>query len=95
MDLTTNYLGLSLHSPLVASASPLSEKIENVRGMEQAGAAAVVLHSLFEEQIEAGAPEFRVLRAWLSRCAPGTDFGSVGGLATRGESQRLAPTRWN
>jgi dihydroorotate dehydrogenase (fumarate) len=60
MDLTTNYLGLSLRSPLVPSASPLSEKIDNVRQMEQAGAAAVVFHSLFEEQIEATAPEFRV-----------------------------------
>jgi dihydroorotate dehydrogenase (fumarate) len=60
MDLTTNYLGLSLRSPLVPSASPLSEKIDNIRAMEQAGAAAVVFHSLFEEQIEATAPEFRV-----------------------------------
>jgi dihydroorotate dehydrogenase (fumarate) len=60
MDLTTNYLGLSLRSPLVPSASPLSEKIDNVCAMEQAGAAAVVLHSLFEEQIEAVAPEFRI-----------------------------------
>jgi dihydroorotate dehydrogenase (fumarate) len=60
MDLTTNYLGLSLRSPLVPSASPLSEKIDNVRAMEQAGAAAVVFHSLFEEQIEATVPECRV-----------------------------------
>jgi len=60
MDLTTNYLGLSLRSPLVPSASPLSEKIDNIRAMEQAGAAAVVFHSLFEEQIEATAPEFRI-----------------------------------
>src|SRR5205809_239761 len=60
MDLTTNYLGLSLRSPLVPSASPLSEKIDNIRAMEQAGSAAVVFHSLFEEQIEATAPEFRV-----------------------------------
>ncbi len=60
MDLTTHYLGLSLRSPLVPSASPLSEKIENVREMEQAGAAAVVFHSLFEEQIDAVAPECRV-----------------------------------
>src|SRR4029078_3933692 len=60
MDLTTSYLGLSLRSPLVPSASPLSEKIDNIRAMEQAGAAAVVFHSLFEEQIEAAAPEFRV-----------------------------------
>ena len=60
MDLTTTYLGLSLRSPLVPSASPLSEKIENVREMEQAGAGAVVFHSLFEEQTEAAAQDFRV-----------------------------------
>jgi dihydroorotate dehydrogenase (fumarate) len=60
MDLRANYLGLSLRSPLVPSASPLSEKIENIRAMEQAGAGAIVFHSLFEEQIEATSPEFRV-----------------------------------
>jgi hypothetical protein len=60
MDLTTNYLGLSLRSPLVPSASPLSEKIDNVSAMEQAGAAAVVFYSLFEEEIDAVAPECRV-----------------------------------
>jgi dihydroorotate dehydrogenase (fumarate) len=60
MDLTTTYLGLTLRSPLVPSASPLSEKTENVREMEQAGAAAVVFYSLFEEEIEAVAPECRV-----------------------------------
>jgi dihydroorotate dehydrogenase (fumarate) len=60
MDITTTYLGLPLRSPLIPSASPLSEKIENIQHMEAAGAAAVVLHSLFEEQIEAARPEFRV-----------------------------------
>lgn len=60
MDLMTSYLGFSLRSPLVPSASPLSEKTENVREMEQAGAAAVVFYSLFEEEIEAVAPECRV-----------------------------------
>ena len=60
MDITTTYLGLPLRSPLIPSASPLSEKIENIQQMEAAGAAAVVLHSLFEEQIEAAQPEFRV-----------------------------------
>jgi dihydroorotate dehydrogenase (fumarate) len=60
MDLTTNYLGLSLRSPLVPSASPLSEKMDNVRQMEQAGAAAVVFYSLFEEEIDEVAPECRV-----------------------------------
>ncbi|KAF5407960.1 MAG: hypothetical protein Udaeo2_18910 [Candidatus Udaeobacter sp.] len=60
MDLTTNYLGLCLRSPLVPSASPLSEKMDNVRRMEQAGAAAVVFYSLFEEEVDAVAPECRV-----------------------------------
>ncbi len=52
MDLTTKYLGLNLKNPLVVSASPLSEHLGNIKKMEQAGAAAVVMHSLFEEQIE-------------------------------------------
>ena len=51
IDLTTSYLGLTLQNPLVASASPLSEDLDNIRRLEDAGAAAVVLHSLFEEQI--------------------------------------------
>jgi dihydroorotate dehydrogenase (fumarate) len=50
-ELKTNYLGLELKNPLIASASPLSEKIENVRAMERAGISAVVMYSLFEEQI--------------------------------------------
>ena len=51
VDLTTNYLGLNLKNPLVASASPLSQKAETVRELEHAGIAAVVMYSLFEEQI--------------------------------------------
>ncbi len=50
-DLTTKYLGLQLKNPLVVSASPLSREIATLRKMEDSGAAAVVLHSLFEEQI--------------------------------------------
>ena len=52
MDITTTYLGLKLKSPIVCSAGPLSEKISNIREMEDAGAGAVVLYSIFEEQIE-------------------------------------------
>lgn len=51
MDITTNYLGLKLRSPLVVSACPLSEDVDNIKRMEDAGAAAVVLYSLFEEQL--------------------------------------------
>jgi dihydroorotate dehydrogenase (fumarate) len=51
-DLTTTYMGLTLANPLVPSASPLSRSLDNLRRMEDAGAGAVVLHSLFEEQID-------------------------------------------
>jgi dihydroorotate dehydrogenase (fumarate) len=52
IDLSTTYLGLKLKNPLVASSSPMCADVDNVRRMEDAGAAAVVLHSLFEEAIE-------------------------------------------
>ena len=51
VDLKTSYLGLELKNPLVASASPLSEDVEKVQELENAGVAAVVMYSLFEEQI--------------------------------------------
>lgn len=51
VDLTTTYLGLKLKNPLVASPSPLAEKVENVKKMEAAGISAIVMYSLFEEQI--------------------------------------------
>ncbi|HET9588509.1 MAG TPA: dihydroorotate dehydrogenase-like protein [Anaerolineales bacterium] len=50
-DLSTTYLGLNLKNPLVASASPLSKKLERARKLEEAGMAAIVMYSLFEEQI--------------------------------------------
>ncbi|WP_193175822.1 dihydroorotate dehydrogenase-like protein [Oricola nitratireducens] len=52
MDLTTSYLGLELTSPIVASASPLNRDIDNLKRLEECGAGAVVLPSVFEEQIE-------------------------------------------
>ena len=51
MNLQTSYLGMKLRTPLVPSASPLSEGLDNIKRMEDAGAAALVLHSLFEEHI--------------------------------------------
>lgn len=50
-DLTTTYLGLNLKNPLVASASPLSKKIDKAKKLEEAGISAIVMYSLFEEQI--------------------------------------------
>ena len=51
MDLTTDYLGLRLRNPLVASAGPLSQTVDGVRGLADAGIGAVVMYSLFEEQV--------------------------------------------
>jgi len=52
MDLTTYYLGLTLKSPLIASAGPITGRLDNIRRLEEFGAGAVVLPSIFEEQIE-------------------------------------------
>lgn len=51
VDLSTTYLGLPLKNPVVASASPISKKLSGIRSLEDAGASAVVMYSLFEEQI--------------------------------------------
>jgi dihydroorotate dehydrogenase (fumarate) len=67
-DLTTTYMGLRLKNPVVPSASPLSADLGNIKRMEDAGAGAVTLHSLFEEQIEATA---EALSHYLER---GTNF---------------------
>jgi len=52
MDISTKYMGLELKNPLVASSSPLTEKFDNIKKMEDAGVSAVVLFSLFEEQLK-------------------------------------------
>ena len=64
IDFSTKYLGLKLNGPIIVSSTPLSEPIDNVRHMEDAGASAIVLHSLFEEQL---ALESRTLDDDLSR----------------------------
>ncbi|HYO18856.1 MAG TPA: hypothetical protein VES02_09365, partial [Dermatophilaceae bacterium] len=51
-DLSTTYLGLRLRTPLVASSGPLTSRIDSLLALEQAGISAVVLPSLFEEQVE-------------------------------------------
>lgn len=57
VDLSTTYMGLKLKNPVVPSASPLSQNLDTIKKMEDAGAAAVVLHSLFEEQLANEAAE--------------------------------------
>ena len=63
MDLSTQNLGLLLRSPLVVSASPVSREMGGIRKMEDAGAGAIVLHSLFEE--------------YTSACRANYEFGSL------------------
>jgi dihydroorotate dehydrogenase (fumarate) len=67
IDFSTQYLGLKLSGPIVVSSTPLAESIDNIRRMEDAGASAIVLTSLFEEQLEL---ESKALDEDLSR---GTD----------------------
>jgi dihydroorotate dehydrogenase (fumarate) len=70
MDLTTQYLGLTLKNPLVASASPLTSDLGNLRRLEDCGAAAVVLPSIFEEQIEAEEAETERLTTFRGESFP-------------------------
>ena len=63
MDLSTNYLGMKLKNPIVPSASPLSRSISSIRQLEDAGASAVVLYSLFEEELN---HESRTLDRYLT-----------------------------
>jgi dihydroorotate dehydrogenase (fumarate) len=62
-DLRTRYLGLELQSPLVASSSPLTGTLDGLRRLEAAGAGAVVLPSLFEEDLAEGTREVEGLQA--------------------------------
>ncbi|HTQ69051.1 MAG TPA: dihydroorotate dehydrogenase-like protein [Solirubrobacteraceae bacterium] len=75
MELATSYLGLRLRNPLVASASPLSYTVDGVRRLEDAGVGAVVLFSLFEEQLRArAAHDARVLQESAESFAEARDY---------------------
>lgn len=81
MSLTTTYLGTSLRSPIVASASPLSATLDGVRGLADSGVGAIVLYSLFEEQLTLGKDALTRLLA---------DRGYASALVEKSESQRLS-----
>jgi dihydroorotate dehydrogenase (fumarate) len=70
MNLTTRYMGLELRNPLVASASPLNARLDNIRLLEDSGAAAVVLPSIFEEQIQSEMERFDELTLAGSASSP-------------------------
>ena len=71
-DLKTSYLGFTLVNPVVASASPLSESVPRIRQLEDAGVSAVVLPSLFEEQLS---------RRTGARLRPVARLGKLSGIA--------------
>ncbi len=89
MDLTTRYLGLSLRNPLIASASPLTSTLDGLRRLEDAGAAAVVLPSLFEEQIEAEAAVLDRLDDLAEGFAEANGFFPAGSLPQAGPQHQL------
>jgi dihydroorotate dehydrogenase (fumarate) len=75
MNLTTRYLGLELKSPLMPGASPLVTRLDNIRQLEDAGAAAIVMHSLFAEQIEGNSIAVsRHIERWQDNFAEATSF---------------------
>ena len=74
-DLSTTYMGLALENPVVPSASPLSRDLDNIKKMEDAGAGAITLYSLFEEQIDREATLLDdILEDQKDRYAEMTDF---------------------
>ena len=75
MNLTTTYLGLELKSPLMPGASPLAMRLDNIRRLEDAGASAIVMHSLFAEQIEGNAAAVsKHIERWQDNFAEATSF---------------------
>jgi dihydroorotate dehydrogenase (fumarate) len=87
IDLTTRYLGLDLRTPIVASASPLNGEPASARLVEESGASAIVMPSLFEEEILHDEIEFsRALEAGSEHFAEALDyFPNVDGFATTGD----------
>lgn len=96
MDLKTSYLGLQLDHPIIASASPLSRDFDGIRRLEDAGAAAIVMPSIYEEEIEAEDAAFTALveRGSLAQPEAAGYFpwtaSPVGSLAGRVETLRRA-----
>lgn len=79
MDLSTRYLGLELESPFVPSSTPLSKNVDSARQLEDAGAGALVMHSLFQEQIESNSS------AEAASTGGGSLFGGSGLMASAEE----------
>lgn len=90
MDLSSVYMGLSLRNPLVASASPLSHTLDGVRRLADAGVGAVVLHSLFEEELERDSERYlRLLDAGSESFAESLSYFPGAPMADAGPVQYL------
>jgi dihydroorotate dehydrogenase (fumarate) len=95
IDLSTRYLGLALKHPIIASASPLTATVDGIRALEDAGAAAVVMPSLFEEQIRAEDTAYAMYtdRGSYSQSEAGSYFPEMAGYDTRiRASPRTSPS---
>ena len=94
MDLSTRYMGLALRNPLVASASPLSNTVDGVRRLADAGVGAVVLYSLFEEQLRREAAEdARLADAGTESFAESLSYFPAG-TAEAGAAEEAVPRRY-
>src|SRR6516165_7754474 len=98
MDLSTCYMGLRLKNPVVASASPHNGNLDHIARLEEAGVAAIVLPSLFEEQIDAASHALRrlaSLRSFCLHCLKSRSTPSCGAmklLSQRASTARLKRT---
>jgi dihydroorotate dehydrogenase (fumarate) len=91
MDLATSYLGLALRNPLVAAASPLSNTVDGVRRLADSGVGAVVLYSLFEEQVRQEMEEnARLAEAGTEHFAESLSYFPAG-VTEDGAAQDAAP----
>ena len=88
MDLSTTYLGLALPHPLIVGASPLCDDLDTVRRLEDAGAAAIVMHSVFEEQIT------RERGRSLDDLDANVDFAEASSFLPKQSDFRLAPDEY-
>lgn len=89
MNLATNYLGLKLKNPIMPGASPLVDHLDNVRRLEDAGAAAIVMHSLFEEQITS-----QQLAEFAHTENPAESFAEATSYFPQMEDYALGPDRY-
>jgi dihydroorotate dehydrogenase (fumarate) len=84
MDLATTYHGIELRNPIVHSASPITGSLDNLRRLEDAGTSAVVMYSLFEEQVKVGSDQYLEHIAAAKRSLEIPVFGSLNGVSKEG-----------